>query len=84
METDRATVVACIPSAIPAEDRAGHFALARKLFGELALEKRELADGYAFRFQPRDFDAVVRFVANERKCCPFMSFDLAVPRELGP
>ena len=84
VETDRVSALACVPSAIPAAERATHFVLARKLFTGLARERTELADGYAVRFEPDAFEAVVRFVANERKCCPFLTFDLVVAPESGP
>ena len=67
--------LACVPSAIPAAERAAHFALGRKLFTELAEERTDLPSGYAFRFRPDALVALARFVANERKCCPFVSFE---------
>jgi hypothetical protein len=76
--------LACVPSAIPVGERAGHFALARKLFIELAEARTDLPDGYAFRFGADAFESLARFVANERKCCPFMTFELAVAPESGP
>lgn len=85
--TDSATPVrelACVPSAIPAADRAVHFALARELFQCRAQERRDLADGYAVRFAGDAFEAVARFVANERKCCPFMTFEMVVAPQTGP
>lgn len=43
-----------------------------------------MADGLAFRFPADEYDAVVRFVASERRCCPFLNFSLEVPSERGP
>jgi hypothetical protein len=77
-------VFACVPSAIPADQRQAHFALARELFANRAQECRDLPEGYAIRFTNDEFEAVARFVANERKCCPFMSFELAVAPAAGP
>lgn len=74
----------CVPSAIPAAERLQHFALARKLFCERALERRELPDGYVVRFSPDDYAAVARFIANERLCCPFLEFQLSVKPDAGP
>ena len=74
----------CVPSAIPAAERQGHFALAQELLHERAKERRDLADGYAIRFGCDDFEAVARFVLNERRCCPFMRFELRVEPESGP
>ncbi|HUY79389.1 MAG TPA: hypothetical protein VMV29_21645 [Ktedonobacterales bacterium] len=47
---------------------------------------RELVDGYAFRF-PGDAEWVARlaeFVAFERACCQFFTFELTFAPELGP
>lgn len=74
----------CVPSAIPAGERQGHFRLAQELFHERAKERTDLADGYAIRFDYDDFEAVARFVLNERRCCPFMEFELRVAPESGP
>lgn len=70
--------MACAPDAIPAEQRRAHFALAHQLFSERAQERTDLPNGYAFRFAPESFEAVASFVANERRCCPFMSFELTL------
>jgi hypothetical protein len=83
-EIDGGIPVACVPSAIPSSERGAHFALARELFINLALERRELPDGYAVRFHARELEAVGRFVANERKCCPFMTFEISVASVSGP
>jgi hypothetical protein len=83
-ETNPGSALACVPSAIPAAERASHFALARELFAQLARERTELPDGYAVRFHAGAFEAVARFVENERRCCPFMNFYLSVVRESGP
>lgn len=84
MDADAVTPLACVPGAIPAEERAGHFALAAELFGDAALERRALEDGYAFRFGPERLDVVMRFVANERRCCPFLEFAITVAPADGP
>lgn len=76
--------LACLASAIPAAERKAHFALAQTLFGDEAQERIALSDGYAIRFSPDAFEAVARFVTNERKCCPFISFELTMAAESGP
>lgn len=55
--------------------------MARELLTERAEERRDLPEGYAFRFRAEELDAVVRFVTNERKCCPFVDFEIALTRE---
>jgi len=81
---NRGPELACVPTAIPPTERAAHCALARKLFTELAQERSDLANGYAFRFSPDALEALARFIANERKCCPFMNFELVLAAESGP
>jgi hypothetical protein len=82
--TTAAPELACLPGAIPAAERQAHFSLARKLFHERAEERATLPNGYAIRFCPDALEAVARFVANERKCCPFMSFEVTLAPESGP
>ena len=82
--TTTAAVLACVPSAIPAADRQAHFSLARELFQQRALERVALPSGYAVRFPNDALEAVARFVVNERKCCPFMSFELTFGPESEP
>ena len=77
-------VLACAPGAIPADDRQAHFGLARDLFHARALERVALPNGYAVRFPGDALDAVARFVTNERKCCPFMNFELTFGPESAP
>jgi len=78
------TPLACTPGAIPADERPAHFALARHLFTEAALERRDLPDGLAFRFAADAFEQVASFVANERRCCPFLHFELTAGPADGP
>lgn len=76
--------LACVPSAIPAGARQAHFALARDLLKVVAEERLTLPDGYAIRFPADALEAVARFVENERKCCPFLTFALTVDANCGP
>jgi hypothetical protein len=76
--------LACLPYAIPPDERKAHFALAKHLFAEKAEEWTDVANGYAIRFQADALEEIARFVANERKCCPFMSFELVLAPESGP
>jgi hypothetical protein len=73
----------CVPSAIPAPERARHFVLARELLNKAA-ERADLPDGYAFRFAADKLVELVRFIDNERKCCPFMTFHLQIGPQAGP
>lgn len=76
--------LACVPSAIPAAERQGHLALGRELLDVRARERVALPNGYAIRFEPDALESVARFVANERKCCPFLTFELTVDASTGP
>ena len=41
-------------------------------------EREELADGYAFRLPPSWLERAARWIAYERKCCPFFAFQMEV------
>lgn len=75
--------VVCVPNAIPREQRAAHFALAKHLFTELAEGREPTTEGYAFRFAADAFTSIAPFVDNERRCCPFMQFKIAVSPDAG-
>ena len=47
---------------------------------------QELEDGYAFQFPGESewIQRVVSFVAEERQCCPFFTFELQYEPDLGP
>ncbi len=70
--------VACDPSAFASsESFAVHLAEGKRLLG-LSHERRELADGWALRL-PNDDEtwlSCARWVAEERRCCPFFTFTL--------
>lgn len=76
--------LACVRSAIPAAAREAHFTLARELLDTRAEERVTLPDGYAIRFLPDALEAVARFVENERRCCPFLTFALTLDPGCGP
>jgi hypothetical protein len=50
------------------------------------LEKRELGDGYGFRFPAGDvwIGKLNQFIVLERECCSFFRFELVVEPEHGP
>jgi hypothetical protein len=80
---DQSAVIACIPDAIPPEERAAHFALAKRLLTEIANQREQLPEGYAFRLPSEALRSVAQFVANERKCCPFIHFEISVAPNSG-
>jgi hypothetical protein len=77
--------IACDMSALTAEQQERQRALLTLLRAD-AEEVRELEDGYVFRHSPdrEVLLAVAEFVANERLCCPFFEFAIAVERGGGP
>jgi hypothetical protein len=81
---DQSPQLACIPGAIPTNKRAQHSALARKLLNQDATERTDLVDGYGFRFGTDTLLELTQFIDNERKCCPFMAFELVIAPEAGP
>ena len=81
MTPTAAASLMCNPAAIPAVECAVHQALVTDLFQNQALSTIELADGYEVRFPAFAFDALSRFIGNERRCCPAFSFEIAIPPE---
>jgi len=69
--------IACNPSALTSESFAAHQAEGRRLQA-LALERRELPDGWALRMPDDDETALAcaRWIIRERRCCPFFVFAL--------
>ena len=55
-------------------------------FKAAVIETEERQEGYAFRL-PRDAN-LIQFVAElivaERECCPFLTFEVAALRNMGP
>jgi hypothetical protein len=74
----------CDLTAIPPAERAAHEELIRRLVSETVETMTELPDGVAFGCAADAYERVVRFVALERLCCPFLTFTLAVTPERGP
>ena len=60
-------------------------AIAGELFAH-ASEVKELADGYAYRFEGFDpwAERILAFIAIEKECCPFFTFELALEPYDGP
>lgn len=68
--------LACNFGAIDASECDAHKKLASYIMSEGFTEKRELPDGYAFRYDASDFSKVAQYVENERLCCPFLDFEI--------
>ena len=81
---DEGSSLRCVPGGIPPEHRPGHFARIERLFRGAAPTHEAEPGGYRFRFPAEELEEVARFVALERKCCPFLSFSIEVGPEDGP
>jgi hypothetical protein len=77
-ELESTPKLVCVPGAISSELRPARFARVKRLFADAALAREAVADGYEFAFQTSELEEVARFVALERKCCPFLSFTIEV------
>jgi hypothetical protein len=75
--------IICDLSAIPALQRATHFALARRLLFADDRQVREVESGLAFELRPEQLADVARFIENERRCCPHLRFALEIPPRNG-
>jgi hypothetical protein len=73
----------CDLTAIAPAERRAHQELLRRLGSDAVQRLTELPDGVALRFVADAFDAVLRFVALERLCCPFLTFTLELTLERG-
>jgi hypothetical protein len=76
--------LACDLTAIAADEREAHLARASQLMFTGFQESQALPDGYAWRFTADEYDELCRFIANERRCCPFFTFTLEVTPDRGP
>jgi len=76
---------ACNMLALKTEERKRHIEVTKRLRGATK-EERELPDGYGFRFLPDQptILLVSEFIARERLCCPFFTFEMVVEPEDGP
>lgn len=78
-----AGAIVCDLSAIPADQRDAHFALARSLLFADERSVREVEHGLAFDLPPERLSDVARFVENERRCCRHLAFALEIPPRNG-
>ena len=75
-------VLAC---SLTGDDLAARGEVVRPLMASYQ-KLQELEDGYAFQFPGGSewIQRVVTFVAEERQCCPFFTFELQFEPNLGP
>lgn len=76
---------ACNMLALDAEGRRRHKVVAEQMRAAVK-EVQPLQDGYAFRFQAEQSTILLasEFIARERLCCPFFTFELVAEQEDGP
>jgi len=76
-------VIACLLSEREAAIRGEE--LAGGLFAAVE-EVAELLDGYGYRFlsDGSQLEPLLEFIAAERRCCPFLTFELAFEPHGGP
>jgi hypothetical protein len=79
------TALFCDLSAMTADQRARHHALAIEL-RQASAEFIELPEGYAARFapEPQTVLQLAEFISLERLCCPFFTLAVRIDREGGP
>ena len=75
--------IACTPSDPELARRTAE--IEESLFAGV-LEMSELPDSYAFRFpaDPEWLSRLATFIAEERRCCPFFTFELVCEPAEGP
>jgi hypothetical protein len=78
----RPLVLAC---SLTGEDLAARGEVVQPLMASYQ-KLQELEDGYAFQFpgEPAWIQRLVEFIAEERQCCPFFTFELQFEPDLGP
>jgi len=78
------TPIACNLKALTPAERARQSALSRKL-SAATLEKREVASGLSFRLSLAEITLAElgEWIDDERKCCPFLDFQISVECEGG-
>lgn len=76
---------ACNMLALDVEGRRRHKVVIEQMRAAVK-EIKPLQDGYAFRFQAEQSTILLvsEFIARERLCCPFFTFELVAEQEDGP
>jgi hypothetical protein len=74
----------CNVEAFTKEERVKYNELTAKLKTARTVT-RELPDGYSFELDPKQVSLaeVAEWVADERKCCPFFTFEISLAGETG-
>ncbi len=80
-----ASALRCNLNALDPEERALHGKATRQLAQSIR-QRVELDRGYRLQFNLREISAaaLVEWISHERRCCPFLRFDLQFDPEQGP
>jgi hypothetical protein len=80
-----AVVIACDPTAVPAEEREQWIAAGKQVYASVQ-DMQELPKGYAFTLAPDSamLLTLAQYVANERLCCPFLQFTIEIGAQGSP
>jgi hypothetical protein len=80
-----AAAIRCNLNALNPEERALHGKDTKRLV-QLVQKREELADGYRLQFRPSETSAsfLLEWISHERRCCPFLRFQLEWEPESGP
>jgi hypothetical protein len=70
---------ACDATALDADTRVEHFTWILEELPRLVRQASQLPDGIALELSEGDLPALRKFIERERRCCPFLRFDLVVP-----
>lgn len=74
---------ACNLKALSKEQRATHVKVSKQLL-EAVQELKELPNGYGFRLSPEDLTTTAQWISLERRCCPFLTFEMELGKDSGP
>jgi hypothetical protein len=75
--TNTAAPIACRPAALTADERERSARLRADVAAGVS-RTIELSDGYSFQLRgdPKVFQSAAEWITLERRCCPFLTFDL--------
>jgi hypothetical protein len=68
--------LACDPGALDPATRRDHFTWISEQLPSLVKGISQLPDGIGLKFSAADLGSVATFVDRERRCCPFLRFDI--------
>lgn len=84
-QPEKKPLFACNMLALNVDERKRHLEVMKQLRAATK-EERELSDGYAFRFASDQATILLasEFMARERLCCPFFTFEMVIEPENEP